>query len=348
MNKIILAVASCVLVGSVTYYGMSFDKDQSSNISKNNSQLSVLRYEQQKTQEFLNHTNALHQTLSQYCQADSVEKLATVQTSWLETMHSWMPLQGQGKGPKKALALSWTIQFWPDKKDITGRKMNHILQNPDLWRVESIKEQSVTVQGLGAMEWLLFDEHSEFSRQDKSYCQLALSISDNLTNHAEEINSEWQDNPWKALPESQWPAEYLGLIMNQLDFLLQKIQRPLAKIGHPRAYFSESWRSKQSLALMKSNIDALYKLYLAEGAGFDRLLRQKGLSDLADRLDSQFKQTLDTWPAQASLFDMLQTKDGYGEALAQQNKLQRLKYLFHDEAAVELGIVVGFNSTDGD
>ena len=75
----------------------------------------------------------------------------------------------------------------------------------------------------------------KFSRQDKSYCQLALSISDNLTNHAEEINSEWQDNPWKALPESQWPAEYLGLIMNQLDFLLQKIRDSLAKIGHPRA-----------------------------------------------------------------------------------------------------------------
>lgn len=347
MNKKILALAGCLLVGSVTYYGISSEQVPVSTPSVQ-SQEAVLQYEQQRALDFLTETQALYDRLEQYCQTDSVQNLSKVKMSWVNAMHSWMPLQGQGKGPKAVLDLSWNIQFWPDKKNITGRKMEQLLQQPDLWRASSIQTQSVTVQGLGALEWLLFDENSDFSHQDKGYCSLALAINDNLKTNANMINEGWQQSPWLALSESQWPAEYLGLMINQLDFLLQKIQRPLAKIGHPRPYFSESWRSKQSLALMKSNIQALHQLYLANGKGFDWLLRERGLNELADRIELQFKQTIETWPTQASLFDMLQSKEGYRNALSQKNKIERLKYLFHDEAAVELGIVVGFNSTDGD
>ncbi|POB68772.1 iron-regulated protein A, partial [Vibrio vulnificus] len=35
-------------------------------------------------------------------------------------------------------------------------------------------------------------------------------------------------------------------------------------------------------------------------------------------------------------------------ALTQLRKLEQLKYLIHDEVAVELGVVIGFNATDGD
>lgn len=348
MTRLIFALVICALIGSIIYYSFYSEKTQIAVTPVENSQQSVLRYERKMALNFLNQTQALHNTIASYCQADSVANLSDVKTIWLKAAHSWMPLQGQGKGPKQALDLSWNIQFWPDKKDITGQKMKQLLQAPDLWRIASIKQQSVTVQGLGAIEWLLFDEQSDFSRQDKSYCPLALAISENMQSNAETIKEAWQDNPWRTLSESQWSSEYLGLILNQLDFLLQKMQRPLAKIGHPRPYFSESWRSKQSLALMKSNLEALHQLYRAEAIGLDGLLRQRGLQDLADRIDLQFKQTLSTWPNQASLFDMLQTKDGYREALNQSNKLEHLKYLFHDEAAVELGIIVGFNSTDGD
>jgi predicted lipoprotein len=45
---------------------------------------------------------------------------------------------------------------------------------------------------------------------------------------------------------------------------------------------------------------------------------------------------------------MLQTKEGYRDALSQYNKLDQLKYLLHEEVAVTLGVVLGFNSSDGD
>ncbi|MCW0469082.1 hypothetical protein OH492_08625 [Vibrio chagasii] len=43
--------------------------------------------------------------------------------------------------------------------------------------------------------------------------------------------------------------------------------------------------------------------------------------------------TLDTWPTDSSLFELLQSKEGYREVLTQYNKLERLKYLIHEEVA---------------
>jgi predicted lipoprotein len=45
---------------------------------------------------------------------------------------------------------------------------------------------------------------------------------------------------------------------------------------------------------------------------------------------------------------MLQTKQGYRNAYSQYNKLEQLKYLIHEEVAIELGVIIGFNATDGD
>ncbi|OEF29191.1 imelysin family protein [Vibrio rumoiensis] len=348
MFKTLAVVVSVSLLSGVIYYTTSSYSTAENLSEPSNSQQQVHQIEEHFAQQFSSTVSNLQTSVSQYCSPEANMTLSDVQAKWLDSMHAWMSLQGQAKGPQEAVSLGWNIQFWPDKKNITGRKMEQLLQDNTLWNASSIAEQSVTVQGLSGLEWLLFDTNSEFSKGNKSACTLVNAVSDNLKNNAETIEQQWKVNPWASYDQDQWQAEYLGLLMNQLDFVLQKMSRPLAKIGHPRPYFSEAWRSKQSLALIKSNVAALRELYLANGKGLDALLRLKGNVDLADRLAAQFDQTLSTWPKESSLFDMLQTKDGYREALAQYNKLERIKYLLHDEAAVELGVVVGFNSTDGD
>ena len=129
---------------------------------------------------------------------------------------------------------------------------------------------------------------------------------------------------------------------------MKKMSRPLANFGKPRPYFAESWRSETSMQNLKANIEAMQALYLAGGNGLDKLLRERGKVQLADSIAQQFDTALETWPTDESLFDMLQTKDGYRKAYAQYNKLEQLKYLIHEEVAIELGVVIGFNATDGD
>lgn len=294
----------------------------------------------------------LSQSVVQYCQTnDSTSdgsRISDLTGYWQETMGAWMRLQGQQRGPSEALEQSWNIQFWPDKKNTTGRKMTQLVSQNRRWTADEIYKQSVTVQGLGAMEWMLYDTRSPLWTNKQQACLSVIAISENLETRTSQLLQAWQINPWLEMDDKQWDSEYVSLLSNQLEYSMKKLSRPLAKMGHPRAYFSESWRSASSLSNLKLNVKAMQAVYFANGDGLDARLRTQGKADLADRVALQFDMAITTWPEQESLFDMLQTKSGYQNALSQYNKLEQLKYLIHEEVAIELGVVIGFNATDGD
>ncbi|AUI86351.1 iron-regulated protein A [Vibrio azureus] len=297
-------------------------------------------------QQFFSQTQNLETEFESYC-AGSDRDLSSLKQQWHQTMLAWMSLQGQERGPTQAIEQGWNVQFWPDKKNTTGRKMTELTQGDTLWSAEKIAEQSVTVQGLGAIEWLLYD--SAANLQSNTYaCKIGIAIASNLNNNAKTIAQAWFLNPWQTLSEKAWHSEYISLLSNQLEYSMKKLGRPLAKIGKPRAYFSESWRSKTSLDNLKANLLSLNTLYLANEGGLDALLRTTGHEKMADRIVNQFERTLSTWPEESNVFDIIQTKEGYRNLLSLHNKLEQLKYLIHEEVAIELGVVIGFNATDGD
>ncbi len=304
----------------------------------------VYLVEFESANQFLAASEQLQAGFNAYCQKPDSAQYQRLQGQWQDAMQSWMALQGQERGPLAALEQNWNVQFWPDKKDTTGRKMAELLKQHTPVSAQTLGAQSVTVQGLGALEWLLYDPAANLPAQPDA-CQLGLAISQNLANKALIIANAWQKNPWAELDEASWNAEYIALLSNQLEFSMSKLSRPLANIGQPRPYFAESWRSKTSMRNLKANLVAMNRLYLAK---LDHQLRERGDSELADRIGQHFIDAIETWPEQASLFDMLITRQGYQSALAQYNKLEQLKYLIHEEVATKLQIVIGFNSTDGD
>lgn len=296
-------------------------------------------------QRFSEHADSLHADFAKYCLGEISQD--EIQNQWHNTMVSWMALQGQERGPEQALAQSWNVQFWPDKKNTTGRKMSSLIKQDKTWTAQDISLQSVTVQGLGSIEWLLYDAASTLGSSNQ-VCQTGNAITENLANNAKSIYKAWKVNPWVALDDKAWTSEYISLLSNQLEYSMKKMSRPLANFGQPRPYFAESWRSETSMLNLKANIEALQALYIANGNGLDKLLRQRGKSGLADSIRQQFTMTIETWPTEQSLFDLLQSKDGYRLAYSNYNKLEQLKYLIHEEVAIELGVVIGFNATDGD
>ncbi|WP_440885993.1 imelysin family protein [Vibrio campbellii] len=345
MKKTLLvsAIASALsLVGCQSTTGTTPAKPEStSHISQN-----VYEVEFNAAQAFLAQTGELERSFADYCALETKED-TQVKQQWHQTMLAWMALQGQERGPATALEQSWNVQFWPDKKNTTGRKMSTLTKSAQTWSAEDISTQSVTVQGLGALEWLLYDQASTLSSNSNT-CATGVAIAENLDNKAQIIADSWAENPWKSLEMTEWESEFISLLSNQLEYSMKKLSRPLAKIGKPRPYFSESWRSETSLSNLKANLTAMEALYSADGNGLDALLREQGHADLADRVVHQFEMALDTWPEDKSLFAALQTKEGYRMVLAQYNKLEQLKYLIHEEVAIELGVVIGFNATDGD
>lgn len=298
---------------------------------------SATRFEQQ--------SSLLADSFNQYCRNDT-KSLDDVRRQWSATMQAWMALQGQQRGPQSALDLSWNIQFWPDKKNTTGRKMQALAKHSSNLTAQDVLKESVTVQGLGTIEWLLYDTKSPLLSDNPAGCQLGEPISQALQYHGQQVRQAWQTNPWTELDEKHWRSEYVSLLSNQIEYSMQKLSRPLAKIGQPRAYFSESWRSGTSLANLGSNVDAMDKIY--HQGGLDSLLRERGRTDLADSLSRNFKHLKNEWPRDGNMFQTIGTKAGYQQALMLLNQLELLDILIRDDVALELGIVVGFNATDGD
>lgn len=337
---LISSLFTAALLGCQTSSNQALMADQTNHLSQNVYQLEVGFANQLKTQ-----AQQLSDVLADYChQRTDIE---AVRLQWQQTMLSWMALQGQERGPQAALAQNWNVQFWPDKKNTTGRKMQHLIKSGESWTPAEIAQQSVTVQGLGSVEWLLYDSASDLSTSAKT-CQTAMAISDNLMQNSTRIYQAWQENPWVELDATQWHSEYIALLSNQLEYSMKKMSRPLADFGHPRPYFAESWRSRTSMDNLYANLVAMQTLYFAQGGGLDAMLRDIGKTTLADRIANQFAMAIETWPRDESLFDLLQTKQGYQKVYAQFNKLEQLRYLIHEEVAIELGVVIGFNATDGD
>ncbi|CCN33453.1 putative Peptidase_M75 [Vibrio nigripulchritudo SO65] len=314
-----------------------------------NLHISEAVYDVEKEAAFLLLAEAQQQALiwQQYCGSEDLTE-DSLKSAWHSTMLRWMALQGQERGPENALKESWNMQFWPDKKNTTGRKMSTLVKADKAWSANDLSQMSVTVQGLGSMEWLLYDKASPIHKDKIKACDSGLAISLNIADKSDNIADAWQANPWKSLDEKKWRTEYLSLLSNQLEYSMKKMSRPLAKVGKPRPYFAESWRSETSLSNLKANVKAMKALYIAHGYGLDKELRDRGRIQLADSIVEQFDLTLDTWPEESSMFAMLKSKEGYRNVLAQFNKLEHLKYLIHEEVAIELGVVVGFNATDGD
>ncbi|WGY47077.1 imelysin family protein [Vibrio sp. ABG19] len=300
--------------------------------------------EYQAAYRFKHQAEQLQSAFTDFCDNSNLSG-DVLKQQWHSTMLAWMALQGQERGPAAALEQSWNVQFWPDKKNTTGRKMQRLLKQDQSWSSADIARQSVTVQGLGALEWALYDSQSPLMSAPEKACPAVTAISANLATKAAVIEQAWQQNPWTKMDEPTWLSAYIALLSNQLEYSMSKMSRPLANIGQPRPYFSESWRSKTSMLNLKANIEAMQTLYLSS---LDGELRARQLNALADRVKTQYANLVSTWPQDPSLFDMLQSKEGYRDVLSQYNKLEQLKYLLHDEVAVELGVVIGFNSSDGD
>ncbi|WP_318474674.1 imelysin family protein [Photobacterium leiognathi] len=288
----------------------------------------------------------LDEQIGKLCKRYSEETLQAAQQAWLQSMHSWMKFQGREKGSEEALALGWKVQFWPDKKNTTGRKIKQLLQVETLPTSQGIADQSVAVQGLGAVEWFLFQEQKQLA--DPKYCQLAHAITGNMLTTAKALEMAWEENPWQDLTPQLALAEYLGALNNQLDYTLKKLTRPMGKPGQPKPYQAEAWRSQTSMLSLKASVEALHQLYLANGKGLNHLLIESGHEVTANRINQRFELLLEDWPKQNSMVAMMKTKEGYRDLINVFNGLEYIQIALHDDVATELGIVMGFNATDGD
>ncbi|OZI46609.1 imelysin family protein [Bordetella genomosp. 5] len=303
--------------------------------------------------------------LDAYCAAPGKARAEQVDTGWKELVEAWGFVEFLRFGPLVEANRFERMAFWPDTRGVMPRQVQALLKeaNPALLAEGALASRSVAVQGLPALEYVLYGEPELLKQTDAKAagyaCGYAKAVAGNVSTLSAELKQAWSDEgefgrqftrpaPANDLYRSQQEvaAEAMKAISTGLQFArdikLMPVLGDSAQAARPkRAIF---WRSGQSFNSLVSNLRGIRAFYqqgqFAFGAGsqgLDASLRSE--LDTAIRLTAE--QPADTEAAvtqEATRADLM---------LAVM-VLKNLKDVVDQNIAPALGVTIGFNALDGD
>jgi len=308
----------------------------------------------------------LDTSIKNYCADQTSDKLTRARQAFTQGQQAWQKIQHIQFGPVTLLMRNFSLQYWPDKKNLAGRQLNSLLKEAlqgeghTEYNGEFFARASVAVKGFPALERMLFEQKILLQLPTNSgYCPLMSAIGEHVAQNTQEIVSEW-DAEWDNYQNYSEEAVYISAQEAATDILKAlvepieaisdgKIAAPLgAQLDKMRWRKSESWRSGQSVANIRSNLTALRHLYSGvDGASLKALLVESGEQPLATRIDRQFTEVIQAL-SNVSEPNKMQYQQAQFDALVNiQDQLKRLSDSLH-QSMQPLQISLGFNRRDGD
>lgn len=304
------------------------------------------------------------------CDAPSQASLDQARQAFHDSMDAWVGVQHLRFGPVELFNRYHRFQLWPDKHNTGNKQLRKLLteQKTELLEAERFANSSVAVQGLSAMERLLYGKNTavtSFAEADQaSYlCQLNLAIARNLAKQSADILKDWQVSP----PPFQFMVRdteemldgsdvHLGErqdvtngffknLSTQLQSVIdQKLLRPMGENSdRAKPRYLESWRSQRSLRNISLNILAMESLY---DIGFAPMLDDP---DLHLQIKQAFRKSSQASTAIAPpLYANLKKAPARPTQEYLLTSLRELQGLITGPLAQALDIPLGFNSLDGD
>ncbi len=309
----------------------------------------------------------LEATIGDYCAAPEPDQ-GVVEAAWRDTMRAWQRVQHVAVGPIEEANRRFRLQFFPDSNEAVERGVDNALAGDDALDQEVIANRSVGVQGLPALEYLLFaigglDDTVAGPRR----CELAGAIAANVRVMATDIHSEWQaggtyiEDFVNARGDFIEADDVLVSIFESLavqaEFIADRKLKP-ALNNFRDTQGLESHYAQHSAANIAANLTAFRRLFASDAADayrlrdyLERVHRQEVGSipaDIAEQFDAAAA-VLDTIEMSGnSLEDMVA---GRARAEVDLNSLEQAFQRLADlgaEAAIAAGVEIGFNFQDGD
>lgn len=252
------------------------------------------------------------------------------------------------------------ILFWPDRRSIGLKQVQQILaeQDADATGASGLYAKSVAVQGLGALEFVLFGTGWEtLSVADGAFrCAYGRAIANNLAQIGADIVDAWADPEGIAGHLMQPDARYadyrteteslealVGLVAHGVEAMRDTRVNPFIAGDDGRASpkLALFWRSNQTIPMLRANMDGLRRLVTYSGVVADPALAAQ--IDVAfDRAEAALGTV--TAPVEEAVNDPTQAA-----ALADFVEATRqLQTLIGEDLSATLGLSVGFSSLDGD
>ncbi|MBU2966222.1 imelysin family protein [Amphritea sp. 2_MG-2023] len=307
-------------------------------------------------------SNVLKNSTSALCQQPDQAHLSAAQQAFHRTMDDWESVQHIQFGPIENLMRNFSMQFWPDKKNLIGKQLNILLaeQDPATLKTDALYKASIGVKGLPALERLLFTGQLSELENNSYRCQLTSTIAAYIAENSAATVTEWQQayspSVFNAGSEDSYYDDHQEAAVDMLKSLVepveairdQKILRPLGNGEKVRPRRSESWRSERSIRNIQLNMASLQDLYEGHPDNVASLLRQQGAADQADKISGLFNDIIAQLKAiQGPLTTTLYQPQTVTQLQQVSASLKQLD-LALNAAMKTLDIQLGFNSRDGD
>lgn len=310
-------------------------------------------------------TGALKTDVAALCATPDDAALATSRDQFKAVVKSYSRVEFVHIGPLGVGDRLERMLFWPDRKGIALRQVQQALAANDetAAKPETLAVKSIAMQGLGALEYLLFGTDSEqLATSDGAHrCSYAQSIATLLADLTATMSAEWNDpagvteallNPKANAADYRTETEVLEKLAATLVHGTETIrdQRVLpilgASTGEPKPKSALFWRSDMTAPSLASNFQGLSDFFAA--AGFPAAMGPDN-----------------AWVVTGTDFEFANARRAAGlitspmeEAVADPKQLKALEYLVivtksldtlvGENLAAALGLSVGFSALDGD
>lgn len=322
--------------------------------------------------EIVSAAQALAKDLDGYCTQRTANRRRTVDRAFDGLVTAWGRIEHIRFGPVTTDNRLERIFFWPDRRGIGARQVAGTLRerDPDALDPAKLGGKRVAIQGLGALEIVLFDETDPASKQpeDRAYrCAYAKAIAINIANLGGAILKKWTDpdgysrdwlNPGDGnmhfLKASETTLALAKSLGNGLERVRDEwIAGPLGFGPQKRRLPAVLGKSGRTLRLIQAGLEGLDHLYTT--AGMQKAIVDAGRNhptvttelnaDLAKREILTARDEIRALVRRGKPFDataMMQPLIAVGFPL--KNAREQVAALL----ALTANLSIGFNASDGD
>ena len=360
----IRAIAAAILLLIATPALALEDADYSAAVAKTAKTAIIPHY-----QAFGRAANLMQRRLEALCKTPDNDTLRNAQRQFTALATGWGRIQYISFGPISEHQRAFRIEYWPDKRNVVGRQLAEVLKKQEYAALEPERFATTTVgvQGLPALERMLFgdDALSELKEPGVAFrCALFAAISKNLETIAQDVVAGWTEGDNAFLTRIEHPSEddeelpsgrdAAGRLLNDLltTTIAMRDMKLLAPLGtsleKAKPQQAEYWRSEQSVAALKANIEGLRTLF-DPGLG-DLLLSVPGGKVHALKMKVFFDTLVNDTEALRNLtFDgALADRAGRETIKGMADHLAQVRDLIANQIAPTLNLPIGFNALDGD
>ncbi len=311
-------------------------------------------------------TGALKSRMEALCAAPSAKAFASAQAQFKTVVLSYSRIEFMHLGPLTIGNRAEQLLFWPDSKGIALRQVQAALaqKDPTAATPDSLKGKSVAMQGLGALEFVLFGTGNEaLATTDGAYrCSYGQSIATLVNGVAATLDAEWQDDtadgprshmldPKPDAQDYRTQKEVLEKVSGTMIVGTETIRdqriTPIigAAEGQPRPRSALFWRSGMTVPALVANFQGLKDFFLA--ARFPDAV--KGNLWISNGAIFEFDNALSSLAKLTAPVEQLVTDTS---AMQQLNYLVNITHvsdtLLGDNLSGALGLTLGFSQLDGD